>query len=87
MLNFNGPLRDRPLLANGGENEDFNDEEEEDNKSDEEEEKQCMEERAVIVHSSSSVEEHVIGHLPLILHKGKNTTELLLQKKEKRGII
>ncbi|XP_039989675.1 patatin-like phospholipase domain-containing protein 2 [Xiphias gladius] len=69
LLNFNGPLRDRPLLANGEENEDYNDEEEDDNKSDEEEEKQHMEESGVMVHSSSSVTEHIIEYLPPILHK------------------
>ncbi|XP_071353411.1 patatin-like phospholipase domain-containing protein 2 [Trachinotus anak] len=72
LLNFNGPLRDRPLLANGEEKEDYNDdeeEEEEDNKSDEEEESAQKEERVVMVHSSSSVEEHIIEHLPPTLHR------------------
>lgn len=61
LLNFNGPHRDRPLLANGGESEDYNDAEE-DNKSDEE--------GAVMIHCSSSIEEHFIEHLPPTLHKG-----------------
>ncbi|GLD58783.1 patatin-like phospholipase domain-containing protein 2 [Lates japonicus] len=70
LLNFNGPLKDRPLLANGEENEDYNDNEaEEENKSDEEEEKPQMEEKAVMVHSSSSIEEHIVEHLPPTLHK------------------
>lgn len=78
LLNFNGPLKDRPLLANGEENEDYNDDEaEEENKSDEEDEKPQMEEKAVMVHSSSSIEEHIMEHLPPTLHKGKNTTETL----------
>ncbi|XP_022612015.1 patatin-like phospholipase domain-containing protein 2 [Seriola dumerili] len=71
LLNFNGPLRDRPLLANGEEKEDYNDddeeEEEDDDKSDEEEENPQKEERAVVIHSS--VEEHIIEHLPPTLHK------------------
>ncbi|XP_018537563.1 patatin-like phospholipase domain-containing protein 2 [Lates calcarifer] len=70
LLNFNGPLKDRPLLANGEENEDYNDDEaEEENKSDEEDEKPQMEEKAVMVHSSSSIEEHIMEHLPPTLHK------------------
>ncbi|KAG7245434.1 hypothetical protein INR49_010885, partial [Caranx melampygus] len=69
LLNFNGPLRDRPLLANGEENEDCSDEEEDDNKSDEEEENPHKEERAVRVRDSSSVEDHIMDHLPPTLHK------------------
>ncbi|XP_026168052.1 patatin-like phospholipase domain-containing protein 2 [Mastacembelus armatus] len=69
LLNFNGPLRDRPLLANREENEHCNNEEEEDNKSGEEELKPHEEEGAVMVHSSSSVEEHIIIKLPPILHQ------------------
>ncbi|XP_035521611.1 patatin-like phospholipase domain-containing protein 2 [Morone saxatilis] len=73
LLNLNGPLRDRPLLANREENEDFDEEEEEeeeeDNKSDEDEKKPPLEEGAVMVHSSSSIEEHFFEHLPPILHK------------------
>ncbi len=72
LLNFNGPHRDRPLLANADENEDYNDEEE-DNKSDEEEEKPHMEEGAVTVRCSSSIDEHIIEHLPPTLHKGNTT--------------
>ncbi|KAM7002426.1 patatin-like phospholipase domain-containing protein 2 [Tautogolabrus adspersus] len=60
LLHFNEPQRDKPLLNNGNENEDYND----DYKSDEEEE-----EVAVLVDSSSSIEEHIIEHLPPILHK------------------
>lgn len=71
LLNFNGPHRDRPLLANGEENEDYNEEEEEENnKSEEEEEKPHVEEGAVIVDCSSLIEEHIIEHLPPTLHKG-----------------
>ena len=71
LLNFNGPHRDRPLLANGEEIEDYNDDvEEEDNKSDEEEEKPNVEEGAVVVHCSSLTEQHFIEHLPPTLHKG-----------------
>ncbi|XP_040894941.1 patatin-like phospholipase domain-containing protein 2 [Toxotes jaculatrix] len=69
LLNFQGPLRDRPLLANGEENEDYNEEEEEDNNSDEEDEKPQMEDRAVMAHSNFSLEEHIIEHLPPTLHK------------------
>ncbi|XP_068579244.1 patatin-like phospholipase domain-containing protein 2 [Cebidichthys violaceus] len=68
LLNFNGPHRELPLLANDEENEDCN-EEEEDDKSDEEEEKPDVEEGAVMVHCSSSIEEHIFEHLPPILHK------------------
>ena len=73
LLNFDGPHRDRPLLANGEENEDCNDdgeEEEENNTSEEEEEKPHVEEGAVMVDFSSLIEEHVIEHLPPTLHKG-----------------
>ncbi|XP_059192141.1 patatin-like phospholipase domain-containing protein 2 [Centropristis striata] len=74
LLNFNEPLRDRPLMVNGEENEDCNEEEEENeeeevNKSDEQEEKPSVEAGAVMVHCSSSVEEHLIEHLPPTLHK------------------
>ncbi|XP_070686967.1 patatin-like phospholipase domain-containing protein 2 [Pempheris klunzingeri] len=68
LLNFNGPLTDRPLLANGEENEDYNDDEESD-ESEEEQGKPHVEEGAVMVHSSSSIEEHIIEHLPPTLHK------------------
>lgn len=74
LLNFNGPLKDRPLLANGEENEDYDEEEEEDNKGDEDEENPHQEERAVRVCDSSSVEDHIMDHLPPTLHKGKKTT-------------
>uniref|UniRef100_A0A665UBE8 triacylglycerol lipase n=1 Tax=Echeneis naucrates TaxID=173247 RepID=A0A665UBE8_ECHNA len=67
LLDFNGPLRDRPLLAH--ENEDYNDDEEEENKSIEEEESPHKEEREEMVRSISSLEEHIIEHLPPILHK------------------
>lgn len=69
LLNFNGPDRDRPLLANGEENEDFD--EDDDNKSDEEEEQRNVEEGALI-DSSSLIEDHIMEHLPPILHKGKH---------------
>nr|XP_046249169.1 patatin-like phospholipase domain-containing protein 2 isoform X2 [Scatophagus argus] len=68
LLNFNGPQRDRPLLARGEENEDYNDDEE-DNKSDEEEAKLYVEEGAVMVHCSSSIEEHFFDNLPPTLHR------------------
>ncbi|XP_019969545.1 patatin-like phospholipase domain-containing protein 2 [Paralichthys olivaceus] len=66
LLNFNGPLRDRPLLANGEEHKHIDEEKEAEDKDDE---KPHLEERAVMLHSSSSVEEHIIGHLPPVLHK------------------
>ncbi|XP_040017704.2 patatin-like phospholipase domain-containing protein 2 [Gasterosteus aculeatus] len=79
LLNFNGPHRELPLLANGEENEDCNEEEEEEeeeedddeenNKSDEEEEKPDVEEGAVMIYCNSSIEEHFIESLPPILHK------------------
>ncbi|TNN87014.1 Patatin-like phospholipase domain-containing protein 2 [Liparis tanakae] len=67
LLHFNGPHRAWPQLANGEENE--NCEEEEENNNDEEEEQPHVEERAVMVHCSSAIEEHIIEHLPPILHK------------------
>ncbi|KAK2842362.1 hypothetical protein Q5P01_012562 [Channa striata] len=71
LLNFNGPLQDGPLLANGEDNEQHNNnEEEENNKGGEEEESPHVEEEeAVVVHSSLSEEEHVVVHLPPALHK------------------
>lgn len=70
LLNFNGPHRELPLLANGEENEDCNEEEEDDDdKSDDEEEKPHVEEGAVMVHCSSLIEDHIFEHLPPILHK------------------
>lgn len=75
MLNFNGPLRDRPLLANGEENEHYNDddEEEESSKGGEEEVSPQVEEGAVVVHSTFLEEDHIIVHLPPTLHKGNVT--------------
>lgn len=64
LLNLGGPQRDRPLLANGEESEDYNDDEE-DNKSDGE--------GAVMGHCISSVEGHFIEHLPPTLHKGRRS--------------
>nr|XP_020441146.1 patatin-like phospholipase domain-containing protein 2 [Monopterus albus]XP_020441153.1 patatin-like phospholipase domain-containing protein 2 [Monopterus albus] len=69
LLNFNGPLRDRPLLVNGEENEDCNDDEEKNNNHDKKEEKPHLEERAEMVHTSSSAEDHIIIQLPLPLHR------------------
>ncbi|KAM7414702.1 hypothetical protein PAMA_019491 [Pampus argenteus] len=63
LLNFNGPDKDRPLLANGEDNEDYD--EEDDNKSDEEEKELNVEEGALVV----SIEDHIIEHLPPTLHK------------------
>ncbi|XP_076590265.1 patatin-like phospholipase domain-containing protein 2 [Chaetodon auriga] len=68
LLNFNGPLKDRPLFANAEENEDYDDDEE-DNKSDVEEEKTHEGEGSVTVQCSSSSEDHFIEHLPPKLHK------------------
>ncbi|KAK5927915.1 hypothetical protein CgunFtcFv8_013023 [Champsocephalus gunnari] len=68
LLNFNGPHRDRPLLANAEANEDYNDDKEE-NKSDQEEEKPDVEQGAVAVYCSTSEEEQFIQHLPPTLHK------------------
>lgn len=70
LLNLNGPLRDRPLLANAEENEDYDEEEDDDDTSEEEQEKPPVEEGAVMVHSSSSIEEHFLEQLPPFLHKG-----------------
>ena len=69
LLNFNGPLRDRPLLASGEEGQDYNGCEE-DNRDDEDEAKPHVEEVAVIVRGCSSIEEHFIEHLPPTLHRG-----------------
>lgn len=68
LLNFNGPHKDRPLLANGEENQDYNNKEE-DNNSNEAEERLHVEQGAIMVHCKSSVEEHFIEHLPPTLHK------------------
>ncbi|TKS73536.1 Patatin-like phospholipase domain-containing protein 2 [Collichthys lucidus] len=65
LLHFNGPHRDRPLLANRDENEDCN----EDDENSEEEKQSLVKEGAVMVHCSSSIEEHIIEHLPPNLHK------------------
>lgn len=75
LLNFNGPGRDRPLLANGAENVDFD--EDDDNKNDEEEENLRVEEEALMVQSCATIEEHIIEHLPPNLNKG-NITEGLM---------
>ncbi|XP_074488824.1 patatin-like phospholipase domain-containing protein 2 isoform X1 [Sebastes fasciatus] len=70
LLNFNGPHRDRPLLANGEENEDYDDDDEEEaNKREEEEGKPHVEDGAEMVDISSAIEEHIIEHLPPVLHK------------------
>ncbi|KAF1386798.1 hypothetical protein PFLUV_G00098620 [Perca fluviatilis] len=68
LLHFNGPHRDRPLLANSKDKEDYKDEEE-DNNNDEEKEKPHVEDGAVMIHFSSSTEEEFIEHLPPALHK------------------
>ncbi|XP_036963025.1 patatin-like phospholipase domain-containing protein 2 [Acanthopagrus latus] len=68
LLNFNGPLRDRPLLASGAESQDYNGCEE-DSRGDEDEAKPHVEEGAVIVHGLSSIEEHFMEHLPPTLHR------------------
>uniref|UniRef100_UPI0037E7B2EE patatin-like phospholipase domain-containing protein 2 n=1 Tax=Semicossyphus pulcher TaxID=241346 RepID=UPI0037E7B2EE len=65
LLNFNGPHRDRLLLADGKEYEDYNDDGE-DSRSDEEEDKPLV---ALIDESSSSLEGHIMEHLPPTLHK------------------
>ncbi|XP_026220737.1 patatin-like phospholipase domain-containing protein 2 [Anabas testudineus] len=69
LLNYNDPLRDRPMLANGEENEHDNVEEEESSEDNEGEELPHVEEGAVVVHSTFSEEEHIIVHLPPSLHK------------------
>ncbi|CAJ1056558.1 patatin-like phospholipase domain-containing protein 2 [Xyrichtys novacula] len=66
LLYFNGPLRDRPLLANSRENQDYNGSREGDV---EKEEKPHEKEAAVMVESTSSIEEHIMEHLPPTLHK------------------
>ncbi|KAK5867284.1 hypothetical protein PBY51_011790 [Eleginops maclovinus] len=84
LLNFNGPLRDRPLLANGEENEEYNDdegEEQEENKSDKEEEKPDVEQGAVIVYCGTTEEEQFVEHLPHTLHKA-----LIKACMERRGL-
>lgn len=72
LLNYNEPLRDRPLLANE-ENEHYNDEEEESSEGSEEEASPHVEEGAVVVHSTFIKDEHIIIHLPPTLHKGNIT--------------
>lgn len=67
LLNFNGPQRDRPLLVNEEDNEDYV-EEEDDDKSEEEERSQ-VEEKEVTVNACSSLEEHIIEYLPPTVHK------------------
>ncbi|XP_047453448.1 patatin-like phospholipase domain-containing protein 2 isoform X2 [Mugil cephalus] len=72
LLNFNGPLKDRPLMANAEENEDEEEEEEEEEEDENEnveEDKSRVEETAVMVLASSSLEEHIIERLPPALHK------------------
>ncbi|KAL7402304.1 hypothetical protein ABVT39_012838 [Epinephelus coioides] len=72
LLNFNGPLRHRPLPSSGEENKYYHEEEEEeeeDNKGGEEEEQLQVEEAAVVVPCSSITDEHIIEHLPPTLHK------------------
>ncbi|XP_062246252.1 patatin-like phospholipase domain-containing protein 2 [Platichthys flesus] len=63
LLNFNGPLRDRPLLTNDEGHKHFHKEKEA------EDEKPHLEEKVVMVRRSSSVEEHIIANLPPALHK------------------
>lgn len=65
MLNFNGPQRVRPLLANKEEEEAADEEQ-----GDEDKEKLHVEAKAVMVFSSSSLDEHIIEYLPPTLHKG-----------------
>lgn len=69
LLNFNGPHKDRPLLANGEENQDYNDDEEEEETNNSNEVEERLHEGEIVVHCSSSVEEHFIEHLPPTLHK------------------
>ncbi|TMS05781.1 Patatin-like phospholipase domain-containing protein 2 [Larimichthys crocea] len=69
LLHFNGPHRDRPLLANRDENEDCNEDDNQDDENNEEEKQSLVKEGAVMVHCSSSIEEHIIEHLPPTLHK------------------
>lgn len=71
LLNYNEPLRDRPLLANA-ENEHDNNEEEESGEGNQEEELPPVEEGAVVVHSTYIKDEHIIVHLPPTLHKGNS---------------
>lgn len=70
LLHFNGPHRDRPLLANRDENEDCNEDDNQDDENNEEEKQSLVKKGAVMVHCSSSIEEHIIEHLPPTLHKG-----------------
>ncbi|KAM3609661.1 uncharacterized protein V6R79_018236 [Siganus canaliculatus] len=59
LLNFNGPYRDRPLLANGDDNENYNDEEDD----------KCVEEAVVMVQCTSSIDQNFMERLPPTLHK------------------
>lgn len=68
LLNFNGPQRVRPLLANREEKEAADEEQD-----DEDKEKLQVDTKAVMVFSSSSLDEHIIEYLPPTLHKGNVT--------------
>lgn len=66
LFNFNGPHRDRPLLANTNQTKH---QENSEDKINEGEENARAEEEAGSDHSSSSLEDHFMEHLPPELHK------------------
>ncbi|CAG5957916.1 patatin-like phospholipase domain-containing protein 2 isoform 1-T2 [Menidia menidia] len=66
LLNMNGPLRDRPRLANEEESEAGDEEECENSES---EDKLQAKEKAVITYESPTFDEHIIEYLPPTLHK------------------
>ncbi|XP_075996888.1 patatin-like phospholipase domain-containing protein 2 [Genypterus blacodes] len=67
LLNFNGPLRHRPMLLKREEGDDCGDVV--DKKRDGKEEMPHVEDEALIAHSSPAAEEHVVGCLPPTLHR------------------
>ncbi|XP_061577668.1 patatin-like phospholipase domain-containing protein 2 isoform X2 [Cololabis saira] len=66
LLDLNGPLRDRPLLAMGEEEEDC-EEDEGENKTETEDESHAEENSSSVY--DSSIDKHIIECLPPILHK------------------
>ncbi|KAM4573342.1 patatin-like phospholipase domain-containing protein 2 [Odontesthes bonariensis] len=80
LLDINGPLRDRPLLANGEENEACGEEEECD--EGETEDKSQGKEKAVTAIADCSFDEHIIECLPPVLHKA-----LLEACMERRSLV
>ncbi|XP_056137663.1 patatin-like phospholipase domain-containing protein 2 isoform X2 [Lampris incognitus] len=79
LLNCNGPLRHRPLLANKQENKPDDGDDSDENVD---EEQPHGEIGAVVVQSASSIEEHIIEHLPPKLHRA-----LVEACKERRNLV